>query len=294
VADGIVFETCPDAWQLEGGEQGGEITLELENAQEIAAIEILNTRGGPASDRATKDLRVIAYNHSETVMDRSMPIPRFPYWAQMPLPDAAGPIDRVTVRIESFTGAGGGLNEIRLRKGNAASLPHLGVGQALAFTDGQNQNSLLSGWSGPEPGGVWSEGHAAYLGFVVNGAAVLKEAIVHARVFVLPGKLNQQHVQVWSGGRKLVEYDLKDENAQFTIPLDGLTIKNDTPVILGFYLPAARAPQQLDMNDDPRLIAISIQSLQLVASNDAIQNPTQLEEPALDQRHSHEIYKKDR
>jgi hypothetical protein len=116
VADGIVFETCPDAWQLEDGEQVGEITLDLESAQELEAIEILNTRGGPRGDRATKAVRVMAYNRGELVMDRSVPVPRFPYWAEIALPDAGGFIDRLTVRIKSFAGAGGGLNEIRLRK----------------------------------------------------------------------------------------------------------------------------------------------------------------------------------
>jgi hypothetical protein len=163
---------------------------------------------------------------------------------------------------------------------NAACLPSLSAGQTLAFANGQNRSSLLSGWSSPEPGGVWSEGHTAYLGFVVSGAALPKEAIVHAGVFVVPGKLNEQHVQVWSAGKKLAEYDLKDQDAQFTIPLDDLTIKNGTPVILGFHLPGARAPHHLDVSDDARLISLSIQSLRLVASNDAAQNATQLEEPA--------------
>ena len=155
---------------------------------------------------------------------------------------------------------------------DAASLPYLGAGQTLAFADGQNQSSLLSGWSSPEPGGVWSEGNAAYVGFVVNGAVVPKEAIVQAGVFLVPGKLDKQHVQVWSGGKKLAEYDLKDEDAQFPIPLDDLTIKNGSPVILGFYLPDARAPQQLDVNGDARLIALSIQSLRLATSNDPTQS----------------------
>jgi hypothetical protein len=146
---------------------------------------------------------------------------------------------------------------------NAASLPHLSAGQSLAFADGQNQSSLLSGWSSPEPGGVWSKGHAAYLGFVVDGEAVPKQVIVHAGVFVVPGKLNQQHVQVWSGGKQLAEYELKDQDAQFTIPLDELTIKNGTPVVLGFHLPDAEAPRQVEVNDDSRLIALSIQSLSL-------------------------------
>ena len=108
-----------------------------------------------------------------------------------------------------------------------------------------------------------------------------KKAIVHARVFMVPGKLNEQHVQVWSGGKKLAEYDLKEQDAQFTIPLDDLTVKNGTPVILSFYLPDAEAPQLLEMSDDSRLLALSIQSLGLAASND----PTpQSEEPAFQYR----------
>jgi hypothetical protein len=137
---------------------------------------------------------------------------------------------------------------------STARLPRLGAGETLAFTNGQNASSLLSGWSSPEPWGVWSEEHAAYLGFVVNGAAIPNEAIVRAGVFLVP---------VWSCGKRLAEFDLKDEDAQFTVPLDDLTIKNDTPVILGFYLPAARAPRQLDVIDEPRLIALSISMVKL-------------------------------
>jgi hypothetical protein len=155
---------------------------------------------------------------------------------------------------------------------DAASLPHLAAGQTLAFAGGQNQSSLLSGWSSPEPGGVWSAENTAYVGFVVNGAALPKEAIVQAGVFLVPGKLDEQHVQVWSGDKKLAEYDLKDEEAQFAIPLGDVTIKNGTPVVLRFNLPDARAPQQLGVNDDTRLIALSIQSLRLATSNDPTQS----------------------
>ena len=115
IVDGLVFETCPDAWRLEDGEADGEITLELEKAQSIATIEILNTRG----DRATKVARVRAYNGGELTMEQRVQMPRFPYWAQIDLPDRTGSIDRLVVRVETYSGAGGGLNEIRLRKRHA-------------------------------------------------------------------------------------------------------------------------------------------------------------------------------
>ena len=51
---------------------------------------------------------------------------------------------------------------------NAAGLPRLSPAQSLEFGGGQNRDALISGWSGSEPGGVWSEGHAAVVGFIVN------------------------------------------------------------------------------------------------------------------------------
>jgi hypothetical protein len=115
IADGLVFESCPDAWLLPDGALG-EITLELDQAQPLAAIEILNTRGGATGNRATKIARITAYQAGIPVADQTMRIPRFPYWERIAIPDTVAAIDRVVVRVESFAGVGGGLNEIRLRK----------------------------------------------------------------------------------------------------------------------------------------------------------------------------------
>jgi hypothetical protein len=116
VVDGVVFETCADAWWPSDGESNSEITLDLETPQAIAAIEILNTRGGRRGDRASKGIRVTAYSNGGVVMDQRTHLRRFPYWTQMALPDQAGPVERLVVRIETYVGGGGGLNEIRLRR----------------------------------------------------------------------------------------------------------------------------------------------------------------------------------
>jgi hypothetical protein len=59
---------------------------------------------------------VTAYSNGGVVMDQRTHLRRFPYWTQMALPDQAGPVERLVVRIETYVGGGGGLNEIRLRR----------------------------------------------------------------------------------------------------------------------------------------------------------------------------------
>jgi hypothetical protein len=115
VADGLVFESCYDSWLLPDGKLG-EITMELADAQAIDAIEILNTRGGWRGNRAGKTARVLAYEGEHLVFDQEVQLLRFPYWTQIAVPDTIKSIDRVVVRMESYVGVGGGLNEIRLRK----------------------------------------------------------------------------------------------------------------------------------------------------------------------------------
>jgi hypothetical protein len=115
VADGLVFESCSDAWLLPDGKLG-EITMELEDAQSIGAIEILNTRGGSRGNRAGKTASVLAYKSGNLVFVKEVRLRRFPYWTEIVIPDTISSIDSVAVRIESYAGVGGGLNEIRLRK----------------------------------------------------------------------------------------------------------------------------------------------------------------------------------
>jgi hypothetical protein len=115
VADGLVFESSSDAWLLPDGKLG-QITMELADAQAIGAIEILNTRGGQRGNRAGKTASVLAYEGGNLAFDKKVQLLRFPYWTEITIPDTISSIDSVVVRIESYVGVGGGLNEIRLRK----------------------------------------------------------------------------------------------------------------------------------------------------------------------------------
>lgn len=146
---------------------------------------------------------------------------------------------------------------------NVASLPRVAANQVIAFTEGQNKEALLSGWSVSEPQGVWSLGNTAYLGFVVAGSVAPKQAIVRCMAYLVPGKLNEQRVQVWSGGKKLAEFNLKDQENEFKIPLAEAAASNAKPLILGLYLPDAKSPQGFGIGVDSRIIALYLHSLQL-------------------------------
>jgi hypothetical protein len=115
VIDNVVFDSCPDAWLLPPG-QLGDITLDLGQAQAISLIEILNTTAGLHGNQATASAKVSAYAGDALVMEQVVAVPPFPRWANVAVPDSAGAINRIVVAVESFSGVGGGLNEIRVRR----------------------------------------------------------------------------------------------------------------------------------------------------------------------------------
>jgi hypothetical protein len=148
---------------------------------------------------------------------------------------------------------------------NAATLPHLSTGQSLTFASDQERTALLSGWL-VDAHGPWTAARAAYLGFVVDGGANIgapKQIIMNVSVSLVPGKLDEQRVQVWSAGKKAAERNLKSRDATISVPLDAIAVKNGSPLVLGLYLPDAKSMQELGINPDVRSIGILIKSLQL-------------------------------
>jgi hypothetical protein len=149
---------------------------------------------------------------------------------------------------------------------DAASLPHIGVGQSLDFGKGLNRSALLSGWSGSETEGVWSDGNASYLGFIVEsgpdqGSGVPQSLVLNGKPFLVEEKLTDQRLEVWSRGIKIAKYVLKDSNAEIIVPLNALTLTAGAPLILGLSLPDAKSPKELNLGD-PRRLGIFLQSIQ--------------------------------
>jgi len=143
-----------------------------------------------------------------------------------------------------------------------SNFPRVEGGQTLSFRNGQNRGALISGWSDPDPFGVWSDGNEAQLGFVVLG--INGET---ARIFIecspfLPAEVPEQKIEVWSRNISLgnVTLTLKSPNS-FSIPLSGLKLGEGYPLVLQLRMPFARSPQELHMNPDVRKLAIKLASV---------------------------------
>ena len=175
----------------------------------------------------------------------------------------------VTLKVLDYLGTTGQTttSPIKMPAYRAETLPHLKAGQILVFTNGQNRDALVSGWSNSEPGGVWSDGHAAFIGFVADGTARVdtpRQAIVRADILLVPGQLTEQHIQVWSDNKKLAEYALNKQPRELRIPLGDINVSNSTPVILGFYMPDAVVVKTLlPGSSEMRALGLRLFSLQL-------------------------------
>ena len=148
---------------------------------------------------------------------------------------------------------------------NVAALPHLSDGQSLDFSNGQNRAALISGWANSEPQFVWSNGHSAFIGLVLDvpaGSIPPKRAVLRATPFLVPEKLLIQRFQIWYHNIKLGDFSLESE-MDLKIPLDSLPLGNGTPIILGFVLTDAKSPQELHAGNDARVLALALKTLKL-------------------------------
>jgi hypothetical protein len=143
------------------------------------------------------------------------------------------------------------------------SFPRVVRGQTLTFRNNENRGALISGWSGEEPWGVWSDGYEAQLGFVVSGISG-----ENARIFIECNAFNRpkgpkQKVEFWSRNTRLGEETLREPSSNsFSIPLSGLKLGEGYPLVLRLKMPFAISPQELHESDaDQRKLAVGLVSI---------------------------------
>jgi hypothetical protein len=154
---------------------------------------------------------------------------------------------------------------------NVASLPTLKPGGELKFGVGQDNRALLSGWSAPEMGGVWSAANDASIGFTVQCTPVdcpTEDPILlfSGVVYVVPGHFSQT-IEAWVGDKQVDEAKLSPAtpNTEFVIVLKGLAVSDRMPIVLLLHLPDA-IRQENDSKDGPKL-ALRIASLRFDPSH---------------------------
>jgi hypothetical protein len=134
----------------------------------------------------------------------------------------------------------------------------------ISFANSDNATALLSGWSAPEPWGVWSNGFVAELGFVPEGVAGKTLAFqIACNIFVAP-QAPKQKVELWAGTVKLADVELSQSGTiSGSIPAGGL--RDGAPLIVTLKIPTAIAPSEIPAlkSPDPRKLGIGLISARL-------------------------------
>ena len=130
------------------------------------------------------------------------------------------------------------------------SLPEIEVGQMVEFGIDRDNRALISGWSVPETGGVWSAKKNAAIAFVVrcrppDCGADQPLLLFGGQVYVASGRFSQT-IEAWIGRRK-VDQATPTLPHGFAIELKGETLKDGAPLVLSLHLPnAIRVPDPAD------------------------------------------------
>jgi hypothetical protein len=122
-----------------------------------------------------------------------------------------------------------------------ASYPRISPDQKLEFANGRNSSALISGWSVPEPGGVWSDGNEAHLGLIiVNGDGKRKLKLSFEGQAAIFPQSPRQRIELWAGNTKLDDESFTTSAANFSLPLAALNINSDEyPLELTLKFPLA-------------------------------------------------------
>ena len=110
-----------DYWILPDGTTG-EITITLNTATDFDSIRLLNTRNGPHQDRMTDDFSIDLYHGAEVVFSRQGKMNPYPQWTEVEFTPSVEGVTSLVVSIDSYRGAGGGLNEIQLNPRDPGTL----------------------------------------------------------------------------------------------------------------------------------------------------------------------------
>jgi hypothetical protein len=135
--------------------------------------------------------------------------------------------------------------------------PLVESGLRLEFGTPAVEKYLWYGWSGPEPGFRWTDGHEAAIVFRTNPSKQHKFRI-RAAPFI-GGSVNAQKVTLTLNGERLREFELTaGQEFELTIPASNLGTNN----VLTFQLPNAASPRSLGLSDDDRLLGLRVEWLE--------------------------------
>jgi hypothetical protein len=108
----VTEDTCIDYWLLPQHRLGG-VDMKFSTTELVSKVMILNTGNGGFLDSAAKRIEVTFSASGKVMDDRQIAMRPYPYWTAVELDKPIG-ADHLDVKILSFYGRGGGLNEIKI------------------------------------------------------------------------------------------------------------------------------------------------------------------------------------
>jgi hypothetical protein len=139
--------------------------------------------------------------------------------------------------------------------------PRYEPGRRVDFRAEEADQYLWYGWSGREACCRWSNsGRAA----IVFSLAKVSASRLEIRMgpFIVPGKVNEQRVEVELNGQRLNTLNLKEAEAKtYSVELPGHLLRERN--VLTLNLPDAESPSALKVSEDTRLLGINVQWMQI-------------------------------
>jgi len=122
------------------------------------------------------------------------------------------------------------------------------------------------GWSITNNKPRWNTGVGATLNFKVKNNKSPLKLIVQSSPFFVKGKLETQNIEATlpSGHKQLISLQHGETDGRFAIHIEAGDIATDGTVTIKLDFLNAVSPQSLDVNDDPRLLAIKVKTIQVL------------------------------
>jgi hypothetical protein len=141
------------------------------------------------------------------------------------------------------------------------------VGHQIEFGQGGGSEPYrTSGWSHTEARFTWTEGKSAKISLPVGretGPFTLTMALA---AFSYAPDWPNQPVEVFVNGGKLADWQVGRNMAEYRVTIPAITAKGEGTVEIELRTPKATSPKSVGLNEDPRLLGVCLQSLELTKS----------------------------
>jgi hypothetical protein len=141
------------------------------------------------------------------------------------------------------------------------------VGRQIQFGEGGDSERYRTlGWSHTEETFTWTEGNSAKLSLpIADESGPLKLKMSMAAFTHLPDWPSQP-VEVFVNGQKLAEWQVNSNPAEYQLTIPADKGKGGRALEIEFRTPKATSPKSVGLNEDPRVLGVCLQWLELTKS----------------------------